>query len=88
MNDLPRVWGDGVATVAVGQDGMSLWIGQVRVEFVKSMDLRIKASEDGSSSVSLEVSFHHSWEQALSRQIDENVRLVMTIPWVRVVATT
>lgn len=84
MTSLPRVWGDGTATIAVGPDGLSLWVGQVRVEFVRTLTLNCLAMEDGSSKVDLQLSFHHSWDPPVAEDIERNVRLARTVPWVRI----
>lgn len=85
MSPAPRVWSDNVATLAVSPDGFSLWVGRHRVEFVKSIAVTCRDTEDGRSAVEVVLTFHHSWDPEVSPRIEENVRLARTVPWVTVV---
>jgi hypothetical protein len=78
MVDGPSVFGSGEVTVAISQTGMSVWVSQTRVDYVKSFEFSHEA-EKGNTLI---ISFYESHDQETALQIEENVRIARTIPWV------
>jgi len=74
------VFGAGDVTVVANQDGLRLYVGHTEVGYVRSLHL---AASDGGRP-SMEVVFPVSHDQETARAIEEAVRLVKTMPWIRV----
>jgi hypothetical protein len=79
MDNDPRVFGSGDVTVCAGQDGLRLYAGQAEIGYVRRMEVLY---EGGRPAVS--VTFATSHDPEVSRAIEEAMRVLKGLPWVRV----
>ena len=80
MNDFkPKVFGADGITVCMNGDTTVLWVGTTEVGFIKQMNLNVSGLTQ-----KLEIIFATSQDVEISRKIEESVRVVQSIPWIRV----
>lgn len=76
-----RVFDPNTVTAAISQDGATVSVGAVDLKYVKSLSVDCD-SESGIRHVVVE--FFRSHDAAVSREIEQNVRLARTLPWLAV----
>lgn len=79
MDNDPRVFGAGDVTVCAGQEGLRLYAGHLEVGYVRRMELVYEGGRP-----SLSVTFATSHEPEVSRAIEEAMRVLKGISWIRV----
>lgn len=79
MDESPAIFGDGVATITVGMRGMRIYIGTHQLEYMKLV--RMTGTGDA---IELEIEFPASHDPVLAREIEENMRIARTIPWIKI----
>lgn len=79
--DDPRVFGDGVVTLTVGMRGMRFYVGQTMIRSVRSASLQHDATTGENV---FEVKFVQGRDEEARLAIEQDVRVAMTLPWVRV----
>jgi hypothetical protein len=75
-SDGPRVFEEGAITQVIGANGFNLYIGSLHIKHVE----RIEITTGGKNPV-VKIKF----QSGRSRDIEENARLVKTLPWVNIV---
>lgn len=75
----PRVFEEGAITQVIGANGFNLYIGTLHIKCVEKVEV---TTEDGKSVVTIKFRRKNDRDD---REIEENVRLVKMLPWVRVV---
>lgn len=79
--ELPKVFGDGVLTMAISKDGMTLYAGTHEIRNVKTV--RIESPSD-SEAVKVELTFERGCGADSSIPIEESVRVAASIPWIAI----
>lgn len=75
-----RVFADGAVTIAMDGTVQSVWVGQVRVKHLKSILMRT----DPMDRPEMVLYFVRGKTPEELLEVEENVRLVRTIPWITV----
>jgi hypothetical protein len=80
MSAGPRVFEEGAVTLVLAPSGASLWAGTHCVSMYGAVSVEV--GED--RSVRAVVRFSRSHDAEVALRIEENVRLMRTVPWVEV----
>jgi len=75
----PKVFGIGDVTVSMNQDGTRLYIGHLLIGYLSKLDVKFEDSK-----LSVEVSFYQTFDPVITKDIEEMIRTVKTVPWIRV----
>lgn len=77
----PKVFGIGDVTVSMNQDGTRLYIGHLEIKYLNKLNVKFEDSK-----LSIEVSFYQTFDSVITKDMEEMIRTVKTVPWIRVIA--
>jgi hypothetical protein len=75
-SDGPRVFEEGTITQVIGANGFNLYAGSLHIKYVE----RVEITTGGENPV-VKIKF----QSGRSRDIEENIRLAKTLPWVNII---
>ena len=81
MNFEPKVFGTGDVTLCVNAEGYQLYISQTKVACARRISVNFEQKNEGNS-ISVEVWLPTAHEPSVSLQIEEQIRVLKTIPWI------
>ena len=74
-----KVFGVGDVTICSNQEELRLYVGHLEVSYIKKLEVKFENNK-----AYIDVSFFTSHEPETAKSIEEAVRTVKTIPWIRV----
>ena len=77
--DGPKVFGEGVLTLALSQDGCRAYVGPNEVEGFSSVSMR---ADGPRSPVEASIEFQRSHDPDVQERLEEALRLARTLRWV------
>jgi len=72
----PRVFEEGTITQVIGAEGSNIYVGSLHIKYVEKVEITT-----GGENPVVKIKF----QSGRSRDIEENVRLAKTLPWIEII---